>query len=327
MVRPLRIQYPDALYHITNRGNERKAIFKDNIDRKEFVQILSRSVTTYGIALHGFVLMKNHYHFLARTPLGNLSEFMRHFNITYTSHYNRRHHRSGHLFQGRYKSFLVEQDSYLSQVSRYIHLNPVKVSTIKKLSLEKRLAYLWKYKWSSLPGYVSKPHRLDFVEYGTVLAEFGGETRSGRQRYKKQIADDLTDGLEIRKKVIGQSVLGSDSFISWVRETFIEDINDRERPGVGKIQRYLPMEKVLSIVEEKTDADDLLHSSGSTRQIVMTALYNYAGLNNREIGDILGVDYSTVSQGRKRLREKAGKDSKIKVVLDGIGKEISRIKI
>ncbi len=251
MVRPLRIQYPDALYHVTNRGNERKAIFKDDVDRTEFLKILSQSMTTYGIVLHSFVLMNNHWHFLAQTPLGNLGEFMRHFNITYTSHYNRRHNRVGHLYQGRYKNFVVEQDSYLFQVSRYIHLNPVKVSSLKRMSLEKRLAYLWNYRWSSLPGYVSKNNQLNFVEYKTVLAELGGDTRSGRKRYKKQISNDLTAGLEIKKRVIGQSILGSDGFVSWVRKIFLEDGDDHERPAVGRIQRYLSLEKSSPLLSKK----------------------------------------------------------------------------
>jgi putative transposase len=315
MTRPLRIQYPGALYHVTNRGNERKAIFNDDVDRNEFLKILSHSISTYGIVLHGFVLMKNHWHFLAQTPLANLSSFMRHFNISYTSHYNRRHQRTGHLYRGRYKSFLVEQDSYLSQVSRYVHLNPVKISTMKRLSQEMRLDYLWKYRWSSLPGYLSKSQQVDYVHYETVLAEFGGDTRIGRQRYKKRINEDLTNGLEIRKNIIGQSILGKDDFVSWVRETFLADKNDREQPDIGRIRRYLSQEEVLGVVAEETGINDLLHSTGTSRQIVMTALYNYAGLNNREVGNLLSVDYSTVSQGRKRLSKKAEKDNKIQVVL------------
>jgi len=117
--------------------------------------------------------MKNHWHILAQTLLGNLGEFMGHCNITYTSHYNRRHKRVGHLYQGRYKSFLVELDSYLSQISRYIHLNPVKVAGMKKMPVEKQLQYLRDYKWSSLPGYAALAGREDFVEYTTVLAEYG----------------------------------------------------------------------------------------------------------------------------------------------------------
>ncbi len=327
MARPLRIQYPGALYHVTNRGNERKAIFKDDDDRREFLKILSQSIDTYGVIIHAFVLMNNHWHILPQTPLGNLAEFMRHFNITYTSHYNRRHKRVGHLYQGRYKSFLVEKDSYLSKVSRYIHLNPIRVSVTKREALEKRLHSLWNYKWSSLPGYISKTRKLDFVEYDCVLAEYGGDNRSGRLRYKKQLPEDLRAGQDIKEKIVGQSILGNDDFIEWVRNTFLESKKDRERPSVRKIHRYLSQEEVLTIVEAKTGSKDVIHSTGTTRQIVMTALYKYAGLNNREIGDLLGLDYSTVSQGRKRLLNKVAKDKQLKLSVEVIEGELSKIKI
>ena len=267
MARSLRIQYPDALYHLTNRGNERKAIFKDDVDRREFLNILSQSIETYGIILHSFVLMKNHWHLLAQTPLGNLSEFMRHFNITYTSHYNRRHKRIGHLYQGRYKSFLVDMNSYLSQVSRYIHLNPVQIAGMKRMESEKRLHYLWDYEWSSLPGYANKSKKLDFVEYNTVLAEYGGDTLTGRQKYKKQITEDLTAGLAIKDKIVGQSILGSEDFVSWVSETFLENHMDREKPGVRKIHRYLSAEKVLTVVEKETGIKDVLKATGTTDRL------------------------------------------------------------
>lgn len=327
MSRPLRVQYPGALYHVTGRGNERKAIFKDDADRGGFLRILAQSVDTYGVILHSFVLMTNHWHLLAQTPLGNLGEFMRHFNISYTSHYNRRHNRVGHLYQGRYKSFLVELDAYLSQVSRYIHLNPVQVAAMKTMPPEKRLHYLWHYEWSSLSGYVAKEKRLDFVEYATVLAEYGGDTRAGRQRYQKQIIEDLSAGLPIKEKIIGQSILGSNGFVDWVRETFLESQADRERPAVGKIHRYVSTEEVLSIVSSETGITDVIRASGTTRQLVMMALYKYAGLNNREIGDLLGVDYSTVSQGRKRLRDKSKRDPRVHLALERLESKLSKIKI
>ena len=327
MTRPLRIQYPGALYHITNRGNERKAIFSDDMDRESFLSLLSQSVGTYNIVLHSFVLMENHWHFLAQTPLGNLSEFMRHFNIIYTSYYNRRHKRSGHLYQGRYKSFLVEADSYLSTVSRYIHLNPVRISTVKKGSIKKQCDYLWKYPWSSLPGYLTRSKESSFVEYALVLSEYGGHTKRSKERYKKQIVDDLTAGLSIREHVFAQSILGRDPFISWVRERYVDSKNDRERPSVSKISQFSSVERFLTIIEEETGLSNLLQATGTTRQIVMTILYNYGGLNNREIGDLLGLDYSTVSQGRKRLREKAEKIKELKALLDRISAKVSRIKI
>ena len=140
MARPLRIQYPDAVYHITCRGNERQVIFKDDADRARFLQILTQSLSIYTVKLHTYVLMNNHFHLLVETPLGNLAEFMRKFNITYTSYYNRRHKRIGHLYQGRYKSILVDKSEYLSILSRYIHLNPVRRGLVERAE---------QWKWSS----------------------------------------------------------------------------------------------------------------------------------------------------------------------------------
>jgi putative transposase len=327
MARPLRIQYPGALYHVTNRGNDRKRIFKDDADRRSFLQILFQSIDTYSITLHSFVLMKNHWHFLVETPLGNLANFMRHFNITYTSHYNRRHNRVGHLYQGRYQSFLVEMESYLSSVSRYIHLNPVRIAEIKRKEPEYQLRYLWDYQWSSLPGYVDLKKRLYFMECAAVLEEYGGDNHTGRMRYKKLISEDLVAGLAIRENIVGQSILGDESFVSWVKETFLEEERDRERPGVRKVHSYLSKDTVLSLLEKKAGMKSPLAEIGSNKQIVMTMLYKYAGLNNREIGDLLGIDYSTVSQGRKRLRERVARDKKVKKQVDKIEQGLSRIKI
>ena len=328
MARPLRIQYPGALYHVTNRGNDRKRIFKDDADRRMFLQILFQSIDTYSITLHSFVLMKNHWHFLVETPLGNLSDFMRHFNITYTSHYNRRHNRSGHLYQGRYKSFLVEMESYLSAVSRYIHLNPVRIGTIKRKESEYQLRYLWNYQWSSLPGYIGGlKERLRFVECTAVLEEYGGDNHIGRMGYKKQISEDLVAGLAIREKIVGQSVLGDGNFVSWVKETFLEEERNREIPAVRKVHSYLSKDTVLSFLESEAGMTSPLTEIGYNKQIVMTMLYKYVGLNNREIGTLLGIDYSTVSQGRKRLRERIARDKKVKRRVDKIERDLSRIKI
>jgi REP element-mobilizing transposase RayT len=113
MARPLRIQFPNAHYHVTCRGNARQEIVKSDGDSTAFLDRLSRSGEIYQVDVFGFVLMRNHFHLLVRTPRGHLQEFMRHFNISYTSYFNRAHHRSGHLYQGRYKAFLIDADSYL----------------------------------------------------------------------------------------------------------------------------------------------------------------------------------------------------------------------
>jgi len=320
MTRPLRIQFPGAFYHVTNRGNAKRDIFKDDEDRNRFLKILSQSIQTYSVHLHCFVLMKNHFHLLVETPLGNLGEFMRQFNISYTSHYNRRHNRVGHLYQGRYKSILIEKDSYLTMVSKYIHLNPVKTATIKKLTPKQQLQYLWAYKWSSLPGYLNLADQLDFLNYATVLAEYGGDIQSERDNYKQELVKDLNTGLSIKDKIIGQSILGDKKFVSRIKDIYFQEKKERERPDIRKIHTYLSQDIVLSELANEFDLNpkDIFKTSGYLRQISMTALYKYAGLNNREVGDLFGVDYSTVSQSRKRLLENAKKNEKARLMLDKI---------
>jgi len=126
MSRPLRIEYPGAWYHVACRGNRRARIFEDDKDRLRFLKALKESVEAFNVEMHGYVLLDNHFHFLLRTPEANLGRFMQRFNTAYITYYNLRHHKSGHLYQGRYKAILVEADEYLLELSRYIHLNPVR---------------------------------------------------------------------------------------------------------------------------------------------------------------------------------------------------------
>ena len=311
MSRPLRIQYPGAVYHITHRGNERKTIFKDDGDRQHFLDILAQSISTYDIILHSYVLMNNHFHLLAETPLGNLSEFMRHFNISYTSYFNRRYRRSGNLYQGRYKSFVIDKATYLSTVSRYIHLNPVRIKSMLKKDHLQQLACLFDYQWSSLPGYLSNKNRQEFVAYEYVLDEFGGDTLEGLEKYKNRLVVDLTKGIPVRKKIVAQSILGDDDFVGWINETFLQGKNGRERPAIGRVHKYKKSDELLEIVSKElnTPQEELLHRAGFARQVAMDILYRYGGMKNPEIGKLMGVDYSTVSQGRKRLREKIAGDN------------------
>ena len=329
MTRPLRIQFPGAFYHVTSRGNEKKNIFKNDDDRNRFLKILTRSIQTYNVNLHCFVLMKNHFHLLVETPLGNLAEFMRQFNISYTSYYNRRHNRIGHLYQGRYKSILVEKDSYLKKLSRYIHLNPVKTTAIKKLTPQQQLQYLWAYKWSSLPGYLSLAKQLVFLNYDTVLAEYNGDIKSRMNYYKQDLVKDLSTGLKIKGEIIGQSILGGKEFIAKVKDIYLKEKKERERPDIRKIHNYLSQDIVISVLasEFELSPEEVFTTSGLRRLISMTVLYKYANLNNREVGELFGVDYSTVSQSRKRLHENAERNETVKLALDTIETTLSRIKI
>jgi len=321
MARPLRIQYSGAVYHITCRGNERRDIFKDEIDRKTFLKILSHSAKIYNIKIYTYILMENHFHLLIETPLGNLSEFMRHFNITYTGYYNRRHNRVGHLYQGRYKSILVDKAAYLTVLSRYIHLNPVKVKTMAKASFKEKINYLLNYPWSSLPGYIKRSKKEPFIDYSMVLEEYGGDTEKARTAYKEALLADLREGTEINDKIFSQSILGREEFIEWVKERFIDKGKDvLEIPSAKEIQRYKSQDNIIKVIEKETgkNIDEIKKGKGLFRQITMDLLYRIGGLKGEEIGKIMGVGYTSVSQERKRLREKMQRDKKLQMLVNRI---------
>jgi len=326
MARPLRVQYPGAVYHVTCRGNEKREIFKDDRDRQTFLNILFQSIKIYTIKLYCYILMGNHFHLLLETPLGNLGEFMRHFNITYTSYFNRRHKRVGHLYQGRYKSIVVEKDEYLSVLSRYIHLNPIRARQIRGKTVKEKMKYLMEYRWSSLPGYINKNKRDEDIRYEMVLSEYGKDNDRGRQAYRKRIQADIADGLEINDKVIGQSVLGGEKFIKWIKGRFIKGEKDRECPPLRAIRRHGAKEKILEAIEKETGKtfEEIQGEGGSIRQIAMDILYRMGGIKGIEIGRMFGIDYSTVSQGRKRLRQKIQKERKLGELVERIEKRVSR---
>jgi putative transposase len=329
MVRPLRIQYPGAVYHVTCRGNERRNIFRNDEDRQEFLRLLSLSLNIYSVKLFAYVLMNNHFHLLVETPLGNLGEFMRRFNITYTGYFNRSSRRTGHLYQGRYKSVLVEREAYLSALSRYIHLNPIRVMHLAKKTVEERLDKLLRHRWSSLHGYLDGKGGEEFVNYTLVLADYGGDTRSSRNAYRKRLITDITRGLEVKSDIFAQSVLGGDTFIRWVKETFLTENQSQEQPSAGKIKHYQKKETILECIENQTgkDLDSLKNEKGDLRRITMELLYRYGGLKGPEIGALFGLVYSAVSQERKRLRERIAQDNSLLEVLEGLEKCLSTMKI
>ena len=174
MGRPLRIEYPGALYHITSRGNERKKIFLEDADKIKFLEILEDYHNRFNILIHGYVLMDNHYHLVVETPKGNLTKVMHGVNGRHTGSFNRKYRRSGHLFQGRYKGILVDKDAYLVQLSRYVHLNPVRAKIVERPE---------QYRWSSYPAYIGKTGECTWVEYSWILSTFGNDLKTAKKKY------------------------------------------------------------------------------------------------------------------------------------------------
>jgi putative transposase len=328
MARLLRIEYPGAVYHVTCRGNERKEIFRDDRDREAFIEILQRSQAIYEIRLFAYVLMDNHFHLLLETPLGNLSKFMRRFNIAYTGYFNRIHDRVGHLYQGRYLSTLVDKESYLSELSRYIHLNPVRTKEQNDNTPEGKWHYLLNYPWSSLKGYLNEKDKETFLDYSLILEDFGGETNFGRDRYAKRIREDLLSSLIIKDKVIGRALLGGDHFIKWVKGNFYPKEGDRECPGLKGIKRYRASEEIIELLSKETETsiEEVKKRGNPYRSVFMEFLYRAGGLTNKEIGQIFNIDYSTVSQYRRKLEVRIKNDRDLGELVEGIKKKISKPK-
>lgn len=164
MSRPLRIIYPGAFYHVTSRGNEQKDIFKNRRDREKFLEYLASATERNGVVIHAYCLMSNHFHLFLETPAGNLSQIMRHIIGAYTTYFNIKRKRSGHLFQGRYKAILVEADEYAAELTRYIHLNPVKAGIAVKPG---------EYQWSSYQSYTGEALTPEWLKTGFILGCFG----------------------------------------------------------------------------------------------------------------------------------------------------------
>lgn len=330
MARPLRIQFENAYYHVTCRGNARQEIFTSDTDRSVSLDLLERSVDIYQTEILAYVLMFNHFHLFVKTPLGNLQEFMRHFNISYTSYYNRALDRTGHLYQGRYKSFLVDADHYLQEVSRYIHLNPLRVKLSSGMTLDEKRKYLRNYRWSSYGGYVSTAQRRPFLQVGEVLAHFGGDTVRGRRKYAEFVMEGLSANMESPlERGKGHGILGAAEFIERIRGQYLPlSKESREVPSVRKILALVEPEKIIRGICEVFDVEKetLLKRGykGVARSVLMEMLYRYGGMNQREIGELMGVDYSAVSVARKRLLGTQEKDRKLLAKIERLRQRLAR---
>lgn len=204
MARPLRIEFAGALYHITSRGNERRAIYRDDTDRARFLDVLADSVPKFRWYCHAYCLMDNHYHLLIETADASLSRGMRHLNGVYTQYHNVRHRRVGHLFQGRYKAILVQKEAYLLELARYIVLNPVRVGMVSTPE---------QWPWSSFPAMLGVGPSVKWLTVDWILASFAPRRDEAISRYRRFVLDGI--GRESPwDDLKNQIFLGSDQFVA-----------------------------------------------------------------------------------------------------------------
>jgi len=247
MARPLRIEYPHALYHITARGNERKHIFLDKKDYNKFLFYLGIVQERYKIVVYAYVLMGNHYHLLIETLKPNLSRMMRDLNGHYTIYFNRRHRRYGHLFQGRYKAILVDKGSYLLELSRYIHLNPVRAGISSKPE---------DYTYSSMPAYIAKTAVPSWLDIDFTLSQFGEGFHEQRKAYKEFVCEEKGKPTQPLNKLYAHSILGSKDFVKKIIDEFLskKDI-PKQIPASKKLTYGKDLKDVAGIVKEYYSID------------------------------------------------------------------------
>lgn len=274
MARPLRIEFPGALYHVTSRGNARQRVFLDDEDRETFLATLAWVVARFRWCCHAYCLMGNHVHLLIETPQPNLSRGMRQLNGVYTQRFHRRHRTVGHLFQGRFQAILVEQEGYLLELARYIVLNPVRAKMVKTPE---------RYPWSSyrpMLGLAPVPPALT-TEW--VLEQFASTRAIARRRYTKFVHD----GIGVPgpwEEVKGQVLLGSEAFIERLSPQ-LEECSTREIPKRQRLVHRPPLRTLLAGTDSKT-----------ARNIAMAQAYLKHGYTLSEISGAAGLHYATISR-------------------------------
>jgi REP element-mobilizing transposase RayT len=257
MARHGRVEYPGAIYHVTSRmlGDARSRLFKVDADYERYLLRLSERVEQYNIRLYMFTCMRNHTHLVCETPEGNLSKFMQSLSTAYTVYYNLRHKRHRHLFDGRFKAKLVDSDNYLLALSRYVHLNPIKVAGVKSKTTEEKVEILRKYRWSSYPGYIDEKRRLEFVEYSPFSALMGGDSKRWPGLYQRYVEEglDCSDREFLETYQISPRCIGGSDFVSRVEKLYCE-ISDKytspEDMTFRRVVEPLKFETVFSVIED-----------------------------------------------------------------------------
>jgi REP element-mobilizing transposase RayT len=320
MARPIRIEFEGAVYHVASRGNERRKIFFSKKDYDKFKEYVGEAKEKYRFILHGYVLMTNHYHLLIETPEKNLSKIMHHINSSYTSYTNVKRKRSGHLFQGRFKAILVDKDSYLLELSRYLHLNPVRAKIAERPE---------DYPYSSYKTYILSQGET-LVTRSTILEMFTTKEAESRTRYKSFVEASLGEDVESPlKKVYGGMILGGERFIKDVLGKVAEEQLEKEAVSHRKALRApYGAEEVLQAVckhygilrEEITSA-----GGGEVRKICLYLLKKHTIAHTREIGDLLNMSYAAAAKMYQRFAKELAKDEDLRRVVAGVGKKLSYV--
>lgn len=300
MARAYRLQSEDCFYHVTSRGDDRKQIYISDYDYRKFLEYVLTAKKRFDFYLYAYVLMSNHYHLLVKTRHANLSKIMHYINGSYTTYYNIKRNKTGHLFQGRYKSIVVDADSYFSVLTKYIHLNPVKAKMVESPE---------EYKWSSYKGYIE--HRGDgYIDKDQVDKVLDIKAKEYRQFVMDGIGEKEESPL---KGVYGGFILGNTSFIKDKLKALKEQVDGNEISHKRALRKYVSAEDINGLMKKEygKSFEDL--SKKRTRgvkdkKVAIYLLRRLAGLSNTEIGGLLGMNFSAVSKAALDVERTMTKD-------------------
>ncbi len=304
MSRPLRIEYPGAFYHVINRGLERREIFRSKQDYEYFLGQLLQLHEKYDLLVYSYCLMPNHYHLYLETPNGHLSKIMRQLDGHYTQKFNKKYARVGPLMQGRYKAVLIEKDNYSLQLSKYIHLNPVKAKVVKTPE---------EFVWSSYQAYIGKSETPDFLKTNWLLGQFNKSAKKARKAFKQFTLQDMDQDWSPEKEVYKGFILGDSDFISQIQDTYLVGKSDPEIPKLKVAQKQLLPEELWKLIssfkiDEKT-----------ANKLFIFALKKYSSLTLNEIGVVAGgLTYMAISKIAQRMEEKTNGDKKLRILIHKI---------
>jgi putative transposase len=278
MARPLRIEFAGAVYHVTSRGNARADIFEADSDRETFLRILGVVVKRFNWLCHAYCLMNNHYHLLIETPEGNLSAGMRQLNGVYTQAFNRAHRRDGHVFKGRFAAILVEKESHLLELCRYVVLNPVRAGMVDRPE---------QYRWSSYLSTLGKAAKPALLTTRWLLGNFSNTLAESRRRYRQFVTAGMDDIESPWGKLSGQILLGTEGFVQRVKELLGAKV---DIPEIPRRQRHVGRPALADLFPPGALMQKQLRN-----RLVRLAHGTY-GYTMKELSRALGVHYTTISK-------------------------------
>ena len=314
MARPLRVEFPGALYLVTARAIPRQKLFRDDEETADFIARLPRLVESFGVVIHGFCLLPNHYHLLLETPRANLTRALHLLNSGYTAAVNAGRGRKGPLLQTRYRSILLEEDPWLLRLSVHVHLNPVR----KKLARDP-----WSYPASSASAFASGGAAIPGLTTDRVLARAGG-----RESYAALVQEALRKPSPGPwKEVWRQAVLGGEALRSRVLSV-LEGADTREIAGFTPDRGGVELDRVVGLVSENTGvaSREILRSKFQrvlARKLAIHLARRFTGLTLRQIGEYFGVDYTTIHMASRRVEELRREDPGVDELVKALEVELS----